>query len=186
MMTIWKRAAALGLALGLGAFAAPAQAQQLMADRDTIVQILESLECFATDGELAQRAMAAGISRRRLGEALRFMRGEGTIDSGREQGVPVILLRDAGRCGGPRRRQIENPIEDGAASQEALQAVVGYVESRGCIAETFEIEGALLDAGYSRQEILGALQIMGRTGTLQTVRGAGPQGVRLTGTRACP
>lgn len=177
-------AAAVGLLSLWGA--PPAQAQQLLNARAVVVDIMVGLDCFASDAELASAAAARGLSRRELGDALRFMRSEGVIDSGSQGGVPVIRLLGEAGCAGPRAERIENPLRPGTPTQVGIEDVVFYMEAVGCVAQTSEIRSALRGAGASDDEILGVLQLMGQSGSLQTVRGPGPQGVRLRGTARCP
>lgn len=164
----------------------PAAANPIPA-RDAIVEIFERFECFLTDGELKAEVAKAGVSRADMKSALILLRADGSLGSGRVNGVAVLMLRGTPACKGasfrtPPSRLLTRPSDGTEAA--AVDAIVAFMESNDCVATDAEIRRAVRDAGASDNARIEALRVL--KGRLVTIRDGSFPGLRLTGTEVCP
>lgn len=179
----------VGALLGAyGAFgvlsAVPSHAQDVIIARGVIIESFERRGCVATAAEIQADANAAGLARSDFQDALRILRGEGSLYSGVDAGgTPAIELRGEGVCGGPKHQRPQNPVEAGGTPTNAsINATIAYMQAVGCVTTASAVRSELAAQGFSDDEAVGALSIMGRTGRIVTQT----NGIRLTQTPGCP
>jgi hypothetical protein len=152
-----------------------------------LIDAFEQRDCYASADELREAAAGSGLSPSDFKAALKMLRADGSIDSRKENGVYIIRLLNEGACGGHKKPPPHNlAAKTPAAAQYVFNAMINFMERNGCVATRDELKFAAKTNGASEGQAINALQVLGASGMVSTIRDSAFNGVRLTGTTRCP